>query len=395
MRCTTVRRTLAQPRAGIPKVGLLYSGAPSHNPLPTSLPSPRSTLYHDYYSWATFSAALADVSPRRIALSPRRTGYLWVVLACAPLAISGFVPSASAQPTPIVEGTFPFAHRWLPAAGALYDQTASSRESAITSQVDAIDSAYDVRAADDFVVPEGMTWVVDRVTVLGVYTGEAQEGDCETVQVAFRQGGSSTPGATLISYNVMPDEDRSGILTLTLPPTALSSGAHWLSVVCVGNLSMALEEGVRRWSWFLGADAVGLPAVVRNDGGGFGLTPGWKQLAALGLSPPSFSFALYGTEDGSVSVDGDGDRFTFSLSQNYPNPFSGRTRIAFETPTASPVHLAVYDALGRRVAVLVDATLPADRHTAEWNADGLASGVYLIRLQAGDQRATRRALVTN
>jgi hypothetical protein len=103
---------------------------------------------------------------------------------------------------------------------------------------------------------------------------------------------------------------------------------------------------------------------------------------------------LYGTT-GAVSAEGEGSSIAFVLSQNYPNPFSGRTRVAFETPSPGPVHLAVFDALGRRVAVLLDATLPAGRHTAEWDANGLASGVYLIRLQAGEQRATLRALVVD
>jgi hypothetical protein len=233
--------------------------------------------------------------------------------------------------------------------------------------------------------------------VRGFYTAEAQEGDCEAAEVTFYAGGGNAPGAPVRSLSVSPSSDQAGTLTLDLPPTTLAAGPYWISVVCSGDdlrVVLGSERVDRRWNWHLGDGERGRSAVIRNDEGGFGLPPGWISLASLGIAPPSYSFALYGTT-GSVSAEGEGGRLAFALSQNYPNPFSGRTRVTFETPAAGPVRLAVYDALGRRVAVLVDATLPADRHTAEWDAAGLASGVYLIRLQAGEQRATLRALVVD
>jgi flagellar hook assembly protein FlgD len=55
----------------------------------------------------------------------------------------------------------------------------------------------------------------------------------------------------------------------------------------------------------------------------------------------------------------------------------------------------VYDVLGRRVQVLVDERKEAGRHTVQWNgqdASGrpLASGLYFVRLQAGDRQLTQR-----
>lgn len=72
----------------------------------------------------------------------------------------------------------------------------------------------------------------------------------------------------------------------------------------------------------------------------------------------------------------------FALGQNYPNPFNPVTRIAFTLPRAAQVELAVYDIGGRLVRTLVSGSLGSGRHEAEFDASGLATGVYLYRLSA-------------
>ena len=84
---------------------------------------------------------------------------------------------------------------------------------------------------------------------------------------------------------------------------------------------------------------------------------------------------------------------SFSLDQNYPNPFNTGTRITFELPEESPVQLDVFDALGRKVSVLVDDVLTEGRHTVMFDGSGLASGVYIYRLQAGSFRRSRTMLL--
>jgi len=79
-----------------------------------------------------------------------------------------------------------------------------------------------------------------------------------------------------------------------------------------------------------------------------------------------------------------------TLHQNYPNPFNPSTQISYEIPEASHVRLEVFDMSGRRVAVLVDEGRPAGGHIVHFDADGLSSGVYVSRLQAGSHTVTRR-----
>ncbi len=76
--------------------------------------------------------------------------------------------------------------------------------------------------------------------------------------------------------------------------------------------------------------------------------------------------------------------------QAYPNPFRSRATLRFALEEAGPVRLAVYDALGREVAVLVDGAVEAGQHAAAFDGSGLAAGVYLWRLEAGGQVQTGR-----
>ena len=73
---------------------------------------------------------------------------------------------------------------------------------------------------------------------------------------------------------------------------------------------------------------------------------------------------------------------TSQLFQNYPNPFNPTSVIRYQLAVASNVRLAVYDVLGREVAVLVNERKAPGRHEIQFDATGLASGVYFYRLEA-------------
>lgn len=81
-----------------------------------------------------------------------------------------------------------------------------------------------------------------------------------------------------------------------------------------------------------------------------------------------------------------------ALHPNRPNPFSGSTEIRFATPIEGEVRLEVYNAVGRRVGVLIDRFLEAGEHAVEWRAGEHAAGVYQCRLQLGETVWTIRML---
>jgi flagellar hook assembly protein FlgD len=89
---------------------------------------------------------------------------------------------------------------------------------------------------------------------------------------------------------------------------------------------------------------------------------------------------------------------TYQLEQNYPNPFNAQTRIRYALPETSPVRLVIYNIHGQKVRTLVDALQPAGRRQALWNGtdefdQAVGSGVYLVRLEAGTHKMTRRILL--
>ncbi len=83
----------------------------------------------------------------------------------------------------------------------------------------------------------------------------------------------------------------------------------------------------------------------------------------------------------------------FNLYQNYPNPFNPSTRISYELPEQMHVRMEVFDMSGRKVATLMEGVYPQGFHVVEWDAAGLASGIYLCRLTAGALSATRKIVL--
>jgi hypothetical protein len=89
------------------------------------------------------------------------------------------------------------------------------------------------------------------------------------------------------------------------------------------------------------------------------------------------------------------------LNQNYPNPFNPTTAVSYQLPAlsgvegsaASKTKIAVYDMLGREVAVLVDGVQAPGEYTVTWDARGFASGVYVCRLIVGTTFTEMRKMV--
>lgn len=81
------------------------------------------------------------------------------------------------------------------------------------------------------------------------------------------------------------------------------------------------------------------------------------------------------------------------LNANFPDPVAGSTTISYTIPERMPARLAVYDMLGRRVAVIRHANHDPGTYTVSYNVDGLANGAYILHLETTAGSKTEQMVV--
>jgi acyl-homoserine lactone acylase PvdQ len=115
----------------------------------------------------------------------------------------------------------------------------------------------------------------------------------------------------------------------------------------------------------------------------------WQMYLTYEMKPFTFlGEPAVSAEPGALPTD------RLALAAPYPNPVTGGDlRVAYALPDGGAVHLAVYDVLGRQVAVLADGEAAPGPHTATLATEALASGVYVLRLSVGSEVEARRFTV--
>lgn len=97
---------------------------------------------------------------------------------------------------------------------------------------------------------------------------------------------------------------------------------------------------------------------------------------------------ITGIEDGATPA-------SFQLYQNYPNPFNPSTKIKFYLAHNGLVKLTIYNILGQKIKELINGYMYSGNHEINFNADalGLASGVYLYQLKAGNNVTAKKMIL--
>ncbi|MBZ0202300.1 MAG: T9SS type A sorting domain-containing protein [Ignavibacteria bacterium] len=146
--------------------------------------------------------------------------------------------------------------------------------------------------------------------------------------------------------------------------------------------------------------------------------PGVSVLSSAAVTNSSVHTVWYDDRDGNaeiyykrnptgsptgITITGSAIPENFSLAQNYPNPFNPSATIQFFIPLSRwvsapggrdvPASLVVYDILGNEVKILVDQQLPPGSYSINFDASGLASGMYFYKLASGEFTDTKKMLL--
>ena len=211
------------------------------------------------------------------------------------------------------------------------------------------------------------TWDVDlRVTdvqhVLGMgirFLYPAKESRVLSVEV-----GESMKGAPLFYYRI---DAESGVVAIGISRTPTQGGLTGSGSVVRIRLSAESDRAM---------SMIGIGRVMGMD-----------------MSGRVLSFDV---SNGPVSVHTVPE--TFTLSQNFPNPFNPMTTLRIELPQKTPVILCVYDMRGAEIATLMNQELETGAYEVVWHgrdASGrrVPSGIYYFRIKAGSFSCVRKGIL--
>ncbi|GAB4177886.1 MAG: hypothetical protein Kow00108_13490 [Calditrichia bacterium] len=83
----------------------------------------------------------------------------------------------------------------------------------------------------------------------------------------------------------------------------------------------------------------------------------------------------------------------FVVDQNFPNPFNPVTNIRFGLPSTAHVKIEVYNVVGQRVKIALDATMDAGYHTVQLDISNLASGLYFYRVSTTNKVFVKKMML--
>ena len=252
--------------------------------------------------------------------------------------------------------------------------------------------ASDAQASDDYgyaVSMDGETVVIGArraLTVAGsAYVYDLKEDDVLVPTVTSLTLIDAYEDEPIAGFDPIPD---GAVINLNeLPTTRLSVRAN-----TAGPVESVLMQ-VRRRMLTDNVPPYALFDDVDGDYRGRTFNPGIITFSAT----PYSEDGLAGEEGATVSVTVsfvDAPEGITSEFRGYPNPFNPQTTITFELSRSSDVRLAVYDMLGREVAVLLDGSLSSGTHNTIFDAEGLASGMYYARLVTDVDVQTQKLLLT-
>jgi hypothetical protein len=151
------------------------------------------------------------------------------------------------------------------------------------------------------------------------------------------------------------------------------------------------SNGDSLWTRTIGGnmDDVGL-SIQQTDDGGYIITGYTESYGAGGWDV--WLIRLEGETSVVPNANQSGPQ-EFILHPGYPNPFNGSTVLSYQLPVLSHVGLGIYDTAGRLVATLADGWREAGTHEVTFDGSKFPSGLYLVKMQAGNYTAVQKMVL--
>jgi hypothetical protein len=145
--------------------------------------------------------------------------------------------------------------------------------------------------------------------------------------------------------------------------------------------------------WVSKDTSVSGPVLVSNTA--YGVTDGTITVP-VDVTSSLYGYRVYVSSENTITfVDNETKTVpsVFELSQNYPNPFNPITNIEYSVPVSDRVSLKVYNNLGQVVATLFEGHQKAGTYVTKFDASGLASGVYIYRLESSNAFLAKKLIL--
>ena len=294
---------------------------------------------------------------------------------------------------------------WIEVEEAEEAEEAESLSPAFAADAEIADQVYTVGTAiADLVLPEASGGTGELMySVSALPAGLAFDSVTRTISGT---PSAATDGAGDIVYTVTDESDTTATLTFTITVNERPTFDDFFNLFGFGKIVPPASHDLVEIREFVVGQRVEGIVLPEASGGTAPLTYSLSPALPAGLSFDAATRTIVGTPQAAAATaytyavrDANGASTslalqplptTFTLADNFPNPFNPATTIQYALPQAADVELTVYNVVGQPVRTLVAEHQSAGRYAVEWDATNdsghsLSSGMYFYRLQAGGE----------
>ena len=164
----------------------------------------------------------------------------------------------------------------------------------------------------------------------------------------------------------------------------------WSTATELNNLGFEVERSTaEEWSTIGFVRGKGTTTEIQN----YSFIDDLFGLSALKILYRLKQIDFNGTYSYSDEIEVNLNPLSFSLEQNWPNPFNNSCVIRYSIPKSSQVTLKIFNTLGEEIATLVNEEKPVGTYKVNWNAANLPSGVYFYRIQSVPSSSSGQAFI--